>query len=332
MLTRNVGVEALTALMPMHLLIDDEGSILSCGSTLRKLIGTAQDVQSGFDLRRAEIGTDLVPAIRLAATTGRRLFLAAKARTLPPLRGEAFALPDGDSLLNLGFGIGVIEAISTIGLTDADFAANELAIEMMYLHKSNQVIRDELSRHSILSDDAREAAELQAFTDPLTGLLNRRGFDLAFQDAVQARLPQHDTKQEFSLLHLDLDWFKQINDKHGHAAGDVVLQHVAQILNKETRGEDSVARIGGDEFAVVLPGMISATALKAMARRIIGSIQHPIMVKDAQWRVSVSIGGARSIDYCQADLGGILHDSDTALYNAKSTGKGCFQLHLQPET
>ncbi|MDO5641623.1 MAG: GGDEF domain-containing protein, partial [Paracoccus sp. (in: a-proteobacteria)] len=171
-----IAVDSLAMLMPMHLLIGPEGEIRSCGPTLRKMIGRARTAQSVFELRRAAPDAGFMPTLERAADAGERVFLGLRDSNLPPFRGEAAALSRGDILLNLGFGIGVIEAIGAYDLTDADFAANELAIEMLYLHKSNQAIRSDLARHSSSLEEAREAAEIQAFTDPLTGILNRRGF------------------------------------------------------------------------------------------------------------------------------------------------------------
>ncbi|WBU57518.1 GGDEF domain-containing protein [Paracoccus sediminicola] len=324
----SIPVDRLAMLMPMHLLVDADGLILSSGPTLRKLIGRVRTIDAALELRRAPTASRLMPTLAEAARSGQRLFLGLRDSGLPPLRGEATLLPHDTVLINLGFGIGVIEAVSAFALTDADFAANELAIEMMYLHKSNQAIRAELARHSQQLEQAREAAEMQAFSDPLTGLLNRRGIELAFSLAIEAR-QSRDRRQEFAVLQVDLDWFKEVNDRHGHAAGDAVLRHVAQMLQQETRAEDSVARIGGDEFLVLLPDMSSETALHLIGRRIIAAIQQPVRHEDHYCRVSASIGGALSEQYDQISSERILSDADEALYAAKRAGRGCLKLFGQ---
>ena len=323
----SIAVDRVAMLMPMHLLIGPEGEIRSCGPTLRKMIGRAQHAQSVLELRRAPPAADFIETVTRAAHGGTRVFLGLKDSTLPPLRGEASPLPRGEILLNLGFGIGVIEAIGAYDLTDADFAANDLAIEILYLHKSNQAIRSELARHSFSLEEAREAAEIQAFTDPLTGLLNRRGFDLAFSRALAARAAPPESRQEFALLQLDLDWFKDVNDRFGHAAGDTVLRRIAEILRHETRSEDAIAWVGGDEFLILLPGMISEATLLQLGRRLIAATQEPIPVEEHLCRVSASIGATLSERYDSVTAAKILSDGDSALYAAKRGGRGCMRLH-----
>ncbi len=323
----SIPVERLATLMPMHLLFDMSGDIRSCGPTLRKLIGRATNIATPFELRRAPPDAQLLASLGQAAQTGRRVFLGLRGSDLPPLRGEATSLPGGDILLNLGLGIGVIEAIAAYALTDADFAANDLAIEILYLHKSNQAIRAELGRHSKRLEEAREAAEQQAFTDPLTGLFNRRGFELAFSLAVDSRNAPPDRAQEFAVMQLDLDWFKDVNDSFGHAAGDAVLRRVAEVLRQETRADDTIARIGGDEFLILLPGLQSPSALEQLGRRIIAAIQQPVWHDRHLCRVSASIGAILSDSYGRISAEQILSDADEALYTAKHDGRGCLRLH-----
>lgn len=337
MMTVNLSIPAdrLGLLMPMHLVIGPRAEIRSCGPTLRKMIGQAHDARSVLELRRAPADADFITTLAQAAQTGRRVYLGLKDSTLPPLRGEATPLACGQFLLNLGFGIGVIEAIGAYDLTDADFAANDLAVEILYLHQSNQAIRSELARHSFSLEEAREAAEIQAFTDPLTGLLNRRGFDLAFDRALAARAASSAAartdagaaRQEFALLQLDLDWFKDVNDRFGHAAGDAVLRQIADVLRRETRAEDAIARVGGDEFLILLPRMTSEATLLQLGRRLIAATQEPIPVGDHLCRVSASIGGTLSDRYAGVTAAQILSDGDSALYTAKRTGRGCIRLH-----
>src|SRR5262252_1462177 len=101
------------------------------------------------------------------------------------------------------------------------------------------------------------ALEARADTDPLTGLLNRRGFERELSRML-AQVKRHGTTA--ALIYLDLDGFKPVNDRHGHAAGDAVLTAVAVALTRAVRSSDVVARLGGDEFAVLLSHLTAADA------------------------------------------------------------------------
>ena len=219
--------------------------------------------------------------------------------------------------MNLGFGITLAQAIRSFSLTDADFAPADLAMEFLFLHEANQAVLAELGRANRRLEAAFEAAETRSMTDPLTGLLNRRGFELALQAAWRnaGAVP-------FALAQLDLDFFKQVNDIHGHAAGDDVLRHVAQILRTETRSADRVARTGGDEFLLLLMRPGGAEQLLGLSRRIIRRIEEPIPAGDALCRVSASLGFVRSAEHALSDPDAMLAAADAALYEAKRAGRG----------
>src|SRR5437879_35443 len=122
-----------------------------------------------------------------------------------------------------------------------------------------------------------------ARTDPLTGLSNRRAFEQALEVRLGAALPE-----PFSVIMLDVDGLKQVNDAHGHAAGDAVLKRVAAGLTGHLRGDDVVTRWGGDEFVLLMPGMDQVGAI-SLARRVDASLRDP---GDPDGAISVSIGTA----------------------------------------
>ncbi len=160
--------------------------------------------------------------------------------------------------------------------------------------------------HEALAERDRLAGRLQhlAFHDPLTGLANRA----MFQQHLAA------TPAGVAVLLLDLDEFKPINDRHGHAAGDAVLVAVAQRLRAAVRAGDLVARLGGDEFAVVT-GDVPAD-LPDFAARLRAAVRQPIDAAGARVSVGVSIGtatvdGSRPVD-------AVLHEADLAMYAAKN--------------
>lgn len=157
------------------------------------------------------------------------------------------------------------------------------------------------------------ALELRADIDPLTELLNRRGFDrelrraLAYVDRYQARA---------ALVYLDLDRFKPINDRHGHAVGDVMLQGVAKALAGGVRGSDVVARLGGDEFIVLLWNLDAAQAT-AKAAALEQAVAETV-VEHAGLRLSVGISaGIAMLDPAEAPAAAIAR-ADAAMYARKA--------------
>lgn len=153
-------------------------------------------------------------------------------------------------------------------------------------------------------------------TDPLTGLENAR----VFAEALP-RLIAESRRIGFplSLLMVDVDVLKRINDRWGHVTGNRVLRHVAQLLSRDRRREDVVVRIGGDEFAVLLPGTDHEQAL-AVARRLLDAIAAtPVRCENRWIRVTLSVGVAQLAP--SDDEPGFLHRADQALYVSKRSGR-----------
>jgi diguanylate cyclase (GGDEF)-like protein len=168
---------------------------------------------------------------------------------------------------------------------------------------------------------AREELEHQAFFDALTELPNRS----LLQDRLrQALAASRRTGEPVALLLLDLNRFKEVNDTFGHAAGDVLLREVAIRLKKEFRETDTLSRLGGDEFSIVLPGN-DATAAQMAARRIIRTLEQPIVVQGQSMEVGASIGIALSPEH-GTDPDALLRHADVAMYAAKRQGLG-FSLY-----
>ena len=122
-------------------------------------------------------------------------------------------------------------------------------------------------------------------------------------------------------MQIDLDFFKAVNDTYGHAAGDHVLQKVAQVLVSVTRSDDVVARIGGDEFVIVFKGPIRRKHIERMARRMIEGVERPIPFQGKECRISASAGTVMSLDYETPDAATLLEDADRALYASKHAGR-----------
>lgn len=312
----------IDAMMPMHLRLTRDGRILSAGPILRKMLSGTADFDSAFIVERSNAAQNDVAAVLGRVAAGGRIFLRLRADPMVTLRGHGAFTPDG-VLLNFGFGITLAVAVRRFGLTDADFAPSDLAMEFLFVHEANQAVMGELARANHRLAEAREAAETLALTDPLTGLANRRAFSAALDLAIR-----NAATSPFALAQMDLDYFKQVNDRHGHAAGDQVLQHVAQILRLETRAVDRVGRIGGDEFLLLLHGPSSASDLENLARRIIRKIEEPVDFSSFSCRISASMGFSQSRHYDMPDATRMLADADLALYRAKEAGRGQAQLAI----
>jgi diguanylate cyclase (GGDEF)-like protein len=168
---------------------------------------------------------------------------------------------------------------------------------------------------------ARAAAEDQAMKlarhDPLTGLPNRRLFSENLGDALQRTTSEG---CRTAVLMLDLDGFKTINDTYGHVAGDQTLLEVGERMSRFIRSDTLLARVGGDEFAIVVPNIASLDDAAGLARRIVGAIAEPFMIGNAATSLGVGIGIAVAPD------DGTQHDelvrrADLALYRAKAAGQ-----------
>jgi diguanylate cyclase (GGDEF)-like protein len=164
-----------------------------------------------------------------------------------------------------------------------------------------------LSRAELL-----ERAEQAAATDPLTGVANRRTFDrsmLRCQEAWDRRgVP-------FALILVDVDHFKQVNDRHGHQAGDETLQAVAQVLREHAGGDDIAARYGGEEFALIMPGADSGAAARTAER-----VRLALHDLDRPVRVTASFGVA-AVPADADSTAELIAAADAALLRAKAAGR-----------
>lgn len=188
------------------------------------------------------------------------------------------------------------------------------------LAMANENLEQQVASRTADLDKLVQKLEGLSFKDPLTGLHNRRHFDTAFEHHCQ-RAQQHTS--QLSVLMLDIDHFKQINDDFGHDAGDAVLVEVARLLRQHLRDLDVICRFGGEEFVALLPAT-SQIAAEARAKTLLTSISQTAFTYDdtALRNMTLSCGIATYPDHTH-DPKKLLRLADEALYQAKHRGRNC---------
>ncbi|MFC4216309.1 GGDEF domain-containing protein [Pseudophaeobacter arcticus] len=317
MMTADELTGIIDQICPMYLVVDAAGRIRFAGPTLKKLrpdMGwKGKKFFDVFDLLRPRWVNSMDDLLK---TAGSKLHMQFRESPQTSLKGVLAPLPGGKgALINLSFGISVLEAVRDYDLTSADFSPTDLTIEMLYLVEAKSAAMEASRQLNLRLQGAKIAAEEQAFTDTLTGLKNRRAMD-----HILNRLIGSGT--DFALMHVDLDYFKEVNDTLGHAAGDAVLQSVAQVMVDCTRHTDTVARVGGDEFVIIFGGVNEPKILEALSKRLISRLEEPVPYSGRLCKVSASAGTTLSIwNAAPVEAAAMLHQADLALYAAKRAGR-----------
>ena len=212
----------------------------------------------------------------------------------------------------------------TVELSAITRAGHEFPIELsIWPSPSKGELRMNAFLRDITERKALEAVTHQAFHDPLTDLPNR----VLFTDRVEQALSRRTATPErlIAVLILDLDDFKTVNDSLGHVAGDRLLIEVAARLRSGIRPADTLARLSGDEFAILLEDLNDIEGARSVARRIREVLERPLEIEGMEIFVRASIGIAAADDPVTGPEG-LISDADVALYAAKSHGKGGFEL------
>ena len=316
----------LAPLLPMHLACDDQARIVSVGPTVSKMLEVPPDQLIGqplFDLVQIKSPQLANSFEELCAITGQRLQLCLRSAPEIMLRGVMSAWGQG-AVLSLSLGLNFTQGIARWALHMSDFPHTDQTVELLYLQEANTAVAAESRALTERLFTARALAEREALTDPLTGLANRRALERALPRLLSR------IERPFALLHIDLDYFKAVNDQYGHAAGDLVLTQVGRILRSDIRAGDFAARLGGDEFVVMIANAIEPTILSDLAARLIAHLEAPITVEGGVARISASVGIAISTDFAQ-DARAMLQAADEALYNAKAAGRAGFAFAAPPQ-
>ena len=282
----------------LTMLVSAEGVIQSCSGALTRLLGHDSELVEGQPLEQLVVEEDR-PAIHLALQRATRGALTANPVTVTV------------SLMRHGNDTAVPFELSFVNLVDDPTVGG-------FVVSGHDVTE---RRH------LEEQLFYQAFHDSLTGLGNRA----LFHDRVEQALARADrTERQLALLFMDLDDFKRINDVYGHAAGDALLRQVAQRLLSCLRSTDLAARIGGDEFGVLVEDVIDPNAVTVLAKRVLGSCRAPFFLGQNAVSAEMSIGITYNTPGMSVEE--LLRNADRAMYSAKDHGKNRYEAFEGQET
>ena len=275
-----------------------------CGAALREQDGgpiRIRAVSAGGDQRFVGIEVDVQSFLGRIVTEG--MPMVEPVSRVPSVleRRDRRRRPSGGVGVPLAAGARVYGALFSFG--EPALGAQESVACLDPLAKSYATV--------LLSALEIDVAKQRAETDPLTELPNRRAFDRALARGSRGSL---------ALVALDIDHFKQVNDTLGHAAGDAALRHLARALREGLRDGDLAARVGGEEFEVLLPGGDLRLGLE-VAERLRAQVEaRPFLVQGTEWRLTISCGVAAFPDPVpRAD--NLVEVADAALYQAKRQGR-----------
>jgi diguanylate cyclase (GGDEF)-like protein len=209
-------------------------------------------------------------------------------------------------------------------LAQTSLAFNDMSVKLKQLDEErvkkkaeinqlNQELEQRVIDRTMQLHDANKQLEHQAMHDALTKLPNRALFHDRLHNTLSAAKRSGEL---FALVGVDLDLFKEINDTLGHHAGDLVLQHVAHACNKILRDSDTVARMGGDEFAILLPKVTDMARAVQVAQRVLDAIKEPLDIDGHKVEVGASLGIAMYPQHGEDELE-LITSSDAAMYEAK---------------
>ena len=275
------------------------------------------------EMRAATIGMIMVVNLSLFIFVPGRVVLGVQV-ALVAIAGTVASMLASGTEPALAPGLAMLLALpAVLGFVSANRlqrAQRQEFVVRAQLQQANAALQEQIAR----SNELQAELQRQATTDPLTGLLNRREFARRFaRDALRA---DRDASP-LSVALLDLDHFKKINDQHGHAAGDDVLRQVARLAQDCFRNVDSVGRIGGEEFAVLLPGANLEHAAAVAARFVARLGDLAVVHGDATIHLTATVGVApRAVGEPQLDE--VLQRADAALYQGKREGRNCVMLAM----
>jgi two-component system, cell cycle response regulator len=297
--------------LPCILLVEDSATtatVLSRYLVEQYRLVRAADGEEAWSLLQQRVDIELVITdIQMPRLTGHQLLVRLRRSDVAHLRSlPVIVMTTGDDTAdrNLAFLNGASDFI-TKPIDELELQAR-VKVHYSLAHTIREL------------EDSRRLLEEQATTDPLTHLKNRRAF---FEAGSKALSTARRYNGDLSVIIVDIDFFKRINDTHGHHAGDEALVAVAQLLGGMIRAEDTCARIGGEEFALLLPGT-NRLGAAVLAERVRAAVERA-MIRAGGTRLPLTVSlGVASLGH---DVGGNLDDllgiADRRLYLAKESGR-----------
>lgn len=306
---------------------------------MRVLLASADNVERlALETLLREWGCDIV-----SATSGREAWRALNEQNPPPLALLQWSMPDLDGLalcallrdrpdapyiyiILMGDGSAPADPLEALETGADDFLPSPLnqASLRLRLRAAEHILS--LQRNLL---DSRQALEYKSTHDALTGVWNR-GEALGLLDREIARAQREGTT--CSIIMIDLDHFKEVNDLYGHVAGDIALREVCQRLVRCIRPYDAIGRYGGEEFLVLLSGC-SARNAASLAERLRQEVSsQPVTLPEAQITQTISLGVASWDSKEYGDMQALIRAADAALYRAKRQGRNCVETAWQDTT
>jgi len=233
-------------------------------------------------------------------------------------QGTGVLSPGGEVIQS----IGVIQDVTRQHHTEQNLREARDTLESMVKSRTRKLAETVHQLEAEIGERKKIAAELDflANHDALTGLPSLR----LCKDRLDHSLAEARRKRQMSaVMFLDLDGFKEINDRHGHEFGDLVLKATAGRIEGGIRETDTVARIGGDEFVIILSSLPEIAIAERVARNLIGQVSRPLRVERAEIEVSASIGIALYPEHGHS-AEELIHSADRAMYRIKHQGKNDF--------
>ena len=203
-------------------------------------------------------------------------------------------------------------------------AVEELRVARSEMERFNTLLDTRVKERTRALEEANSMLESLSTTDALTGIFNRRNFDEKLRYEYSRALRYHTT---LSCIMFDIDFFKKVNDTHGHLFGDEVLRMIGKTLKEELRSHDIFARYGGEEFVILLPETTAECANK-VAEKLRVLISEKVVTKDeVSTTVSVSLGIAELNQERMKNGNDLVENADKAMYHAKNTGRNRMVLY-----